>query len=67
MNEDKYNGWNDDGGLQPIENAPFVVVARNSAIMDLKRRLLIRNREPMQIWKFQREIYFGANANHAVL
>jgi len=47
MNEDKYNGWNDDGGLQPIENAPFVVVARNSAIMDLKRRLLIRNREPM--------------------
>lgn len=23
MNEDKYNGWNDDGGLQPIEKCPF--------------------------------------------
>ena len=22
MNEDKYNGWNDDGGLQPIEKCP---------------------------------------------
>ena len=23
MNEDKYNGWNDDGSFPPIEKCPF--------------------------------------------